>query len=690
VIDAHKLTIHQERVQFKKFKSETEASIAGLKEEILQKQIDIQELEARFVRNKFASAVDHHHMKDEQDDLRKKLVGEKLMHGADHAQEEDIISSQNSQIRELEESIQAFREKVSGLEDQLGERTGSLEHLTKDYNTSRVEWTAKSKLLTNQLKSKSSTIAEKESMLSDLSTTLLDKDTTIQEKERALEGLGIDLSTANKTLGEKEDILKEFGERLNDQSTTLASKTALIEERENKIAMLTESQNAANKSIVEKQRQLDDLNAAVRQDRDAHNAAKDHFEASIEEMKQRAYEASEEADDYKRQLEIARENGEELTELQAKYNECVHTSSLAESQLNAARTNLDTLSSTKEELEAKLESAERELKTAERRDKQGKAATVAAQAVSLLQVASIERAEEEAGEKGRQLEEAEKNLANIKQQMESCKQELEGKLDKTSAGYLQTKQVLSELKGQFEETTSFADEKKRELGLAEAKALEIQKKLEERADNAEKRANEINAELQNLLEKGEEEDSQEEVTRLREMAQEAQSKAAFLSTQLDMIGKREDEIQAAKDEAEANAEDLQRVVNDLREQVGSSGGELLEAEEALRKEKERVAAFEGSLKAFSAKEEENLVMFKKLQDELERREVEHRTALDKVAKEETASLNMIKGELEASRSEAEGVKGELEKEAKELSEKVVEISKQFLDNKDEGIIARKR
>lgn len=441
MIDAHKLTIHLERVQFKDFKSKTEAVIAGLQEEILQKQRDIQELETRFVKNKFESAVEHHHMKDEHDDLRKKLVGEKLMHGADHAQEEDIISSQSAQIRELEESIKTFREKVSGLEDQLGERTGSLQNLTKDYNTSKVEWMAKSTLLTNQLKSKSTTIAEKEGILSELGIMLTNKDHTLAEKESAMKNLGVDLSLASKTIEEKEKVLKEFGERLNDQNVSLEEKAALIEERENKIALLTEGQEAANRSIVEKQRQLDELNAAMRQDRDAHNAAKDHFEASIEEMKQNVYEASEEANDIKRQLDVARANGEELTELQAKYDECIHSSSIAESQLYAAQTNLETLSSTKEELEAKLKSAERELKTAERRGKKDKAAKAAAQAVSLLQVASIERAESEAGEKGRQLEEAEKNLANIKQQMESCKRDLEGRLDKTSAGYLETKQV---------------------------------------------------------------------------------------------------------------------------------------------------------------------------------------------------------------------------------------------------------
>ena len=579
------------------------------------------------------------------------------------------------------------------MQSQLEKREGSLENLTKDYNTSKVEWIAKSNILTNQLKSKSTTIAEKEIMLSELGATLMDKIKTIEEKESALEGLGVDLSTANKTLEERQAILKEFGQKLLDKSSTIAEKTALIEERENKIAVLTESQNAANKSVAEKQRQLDELNAAVRSDREAHNAAKVFFEASIADMEQRVYEAGEETNDAKKKLDVARENDKttayELTGLQTKYEESLHSSSMAESQLDVLQSNMESLSSTKEELEGKLKSAERELKTAELRDKQGKATRAAAQAVSLLQVTSIERAEDEASEKARQLEEAESNLEEIKRQMEACKKGLEGELDKTSAGYLETKKALTDLKAQFAETSSFAQQKQLEKESAERAAEEIEEKLQERADEAEKSAQELREKLENLLKKGEEEESQE-VAKARKKAQEAQSKAAFLSSQLDMIGKRESEIQAAKDEAEANVDEMLKVVEELREQIGSSGSEVLEAEETLRREREKAAGLEGKLKGFEAKQQEDLVMFKKLRDELDRREAEHKSALEGVAKKEREQLEKVKGDFAHAKSEAQGVKDELENEARALSEKVVEISKQFLENKDEGIIARKR
>ena len=126
VIDAHKLAIHQEREKFKTYKSETEASIASLKEDILKKQNDIIHLEESYVKDKFTNAMNRHHMKDEADGLKKKVVGDKLMHGADHAHEEDIIESQATQIMELEDSIMVFREKVVGLEVGLRGRGRSL------------------------------------------------------------------------------------------------------------------------------------------------------------------------------------------------------------------------------------------------------------------------------------------------------------------------------------------------------------------------------------------------------------------------------------------------------------------------------------------------------------------------------------------------------------------------------------
>ena len=237
-------------------------------------------------------------------------------------------------------------------------------------------------------------------------------------------------------------------------------------------------------SLAKKDEQLAALNEKIEKDEETRQAAEGSLNDSIGELNRSLREEERIKESLANEYEAAKKDAsisaDELEVLRAKL-------ACAESQASATTTTVKTLENqvatyldSQSELEAKLLEAEKELEQANGKNSKSAAAKAASQALSLLQMSAIEKAESSAAERARQLDEAENKLEELRMQVQQCKSSAQ------SAG--EKAKLLESLQVQMEETLSCSSEIKAKLTNSEAQAERMRAKFEKRVSVSEREA----------------------------------------------------------------------------------------------------------------------------------------------------------------------------------------------------------
>ena len=176
-------------------------------------------------------------------------------------------------------------------------------------------------------------------------------------------------------------------------------------------------------------------------------------------------------------------SADELGALRAKLADAESQASATATTVQTLQSEVETYTDSQSELEAKLIAAEEELARANGKNSKSAAAKVAGQALSLLQMSAIEKAETAAAERARQLDEAENKLEELRMQVEQCKSSDQNAEEKAKQ--------LESLQSQMDETLSYSSDVKAKLAEAEAQVDEMRAKFEKRVHDSEKEAEEV-------------------------------------------------------------------------------------------------------------------------------------------------------------------------------------------------------
>ncbi|GMH56505.1 hypothetical protein TrLO_g10873 [Triparma laevis f. longispina] len=686
VIDAHKLEIYKAKTDYDDLKTKTEIEIAELKEEILQRQSDISNLEAKYVGTKFVDAVEKHNLTDEIHSNKEKLAGEKFQHAVDHKHDEkaiqekdDKIQEKDGKIGELEEEVEAFKLKVDVLKQQLEERCVKMNEMTSNF--------------TGELKSQEMTLAEKETMLSTLGDKLLSSSNTIFEKEEILRKMGVDLDTKDKTLEEKEEMLSQFGRKMQDQEFTVEEKQKMIEEQKHEISHLAGEKTSLSQSLSQKETQLAALNDKIENDEETKRATEESFNSSIDELKSTLEKEERTKEKLRQEFEDAKQEGnrtvEELEKLKIKLSDAEAQASSTATTVTILESQVATFQDSQSEMEAKLQAAEHELEDAQEANEQSEAAKTAQKNLSILQMSAIEKAEEESAERARQLDEASNKMEELKMQVTQCKSSAQTAEEKAK--------LLNDIQKQMEETRSYKSDVEAKLKVSEFRADEMRDKFEKRLGKAEEaveeaktRAEELKRELEEARQRGEDLQALKVKLEAAELQrEETERNSTTLATQLETVSLKEADTEKAKADAEENIRNLEQYVNDLQKSHEEGSESLNEAQQMLNTAKSKAAVLEAKLKGFEAKNAADQVMFAKLQQELSEQEENHRVALSLAEDQDKRSLEALRTSREDDMKKASETRKALEDEATGLSEKLSDLSREFLENENQGIVARK-